>query len=304
MVAPVVTAAAIGAGANLLGGMLGSSGSRHAADVQRDLGLHAFAHDTAWRLRDEQTQREFAQHGVRWRTEDAIAAGLHPLFALSGAGATFSPSPSAVNFGDFGSGMRARGKEQMGDALARAGQDIARAVAAGQTTEQRQRAQMELQVMAARAENDIAQASYWRSKANDIGNPGAAPLDIMQGTPNVEGAIPHAFFFDRSRIRPSDVFSRSSNDPATAAGTGPFWRSYQLTRHGFVVDLPWSEEGPSETMQDMPMWFWPVVVRHNVDKYGASWLGHAVSMFPGIVPLREAAEAAGRAARGAWQWEF
>lgn len=300
---PLVTAAFIGGGANLIGGMMGRSGSEHAADVQRDLGLHAFQHDTAWRLRDEATQREFAQHGIRWRSEDAIAAGLHPLFALSGAGATFTPSPSAVNFGDMGAGMRARSREQMGDALARAGQDVARAVAAGQTTEQRQRAVAELKVMEARADNDFAQAAYWRSKASGLTS-NANPVDIMQGTPNVEGAVPHGHFFDRSRIRPSDVFSRSSNDPSAAAGTGPFWRSYQLTRHGFVVDLPWSEEGPSETMQDMPAWFWPVVIRHNTDKYGASWLSHAASMFPGVKELDSAARSAASSVRGAWQWDY
>ena len=31
---------------------------------------------------DRQLQKEFAQHGVRWRVEDAKAAGIHPLAAL------------------------------------------------------------------------------------------------------------------------------------------------------------------------------------------------------------------------------
>lgn len=41
-------------------------------------------------------QREFAQHGISWRVEDAKRAGLHPLFALGGTGATFSPSVQPV----------------------------------------------------------------------------------------------------------------------------------------------------------------------------------------------------------------
>lgn len=41
-------------------------------------------------------QREFAQHGISWRVEDAKRAGLHPLYALGGSGATFSPSVQPV----------------------------------------------------------------------------------------------------------------------------------------------------------------------------------------------------------------
>ena len=36
-------------------------------------------------------QKEFAQNGIRWKVEDAKAAGIHPLFALGAQGATFSP---------------------------------------------------------------------------------------------------------------------------------------------------------------------------------------------------------------------
>jgi hypothetical protein len=41
-------------------------------------------------------QKEFAQNGIRWKVEDAKAAGVHPLFAL-GANTT-SFSPIGVNF--------------------------------------------------------------------------------------------------------------------------------------------------------------------------------------------------------------
>lgn len=42
-------------------------------------------------------QREFAQHGVRWRVADAEAAGLHPLAALSANGASYSPSIPVID---------------------------------------------------------------------------------------------------------------------------------------------------------------------------------------------------------------
>lgn len=37
-------------------------------------------------------QKEFAQHGIRWRVNDAVEAGLHPLAALGANTVSFSPS--------------------------------------------------------------------------------------------------------------------------------------------------------------------------------------------------------------------
>ena len=36
-------------------------------------------------------QKEFAQHGLRWKVEDAKAAGLHPLAAIGAQGAQYNP---------------------------------------------------------------------------------------------------------------------------------------------------------------------------------------------------------------------
>lgn len=45
---------------------------------------------------NEAWQREYAQNAIRWRVADAKAAGLHPLFALSGGTAGYQPSPISV----------------------------------------------------------------------------------------------------------------------------------------------------------------------------------------------------------------
>lgn len=91
-------------------------------------------------------QREFAQMGIRWKVDDAKAAGIHPLYALGAQ--THSFSPIAVSSGDnpatsFGS----------------MGQDISRAVNAGRTADERQSAVSEtlqkLSVERASLENDI-----------------------------------------------------------------------------------------------------------------------------------------------------
>ena len=84
---------AISAGASLLGGILGDRSSRKKQE------------------QDIATQREFAQHGVRWRVSDAQAAGIHPLFALGANVPSYSPT-----YADTGS--VARGVAGAGRALA------------------------------------------------------------------------------------------------------------------------------------------------------------------------------------------
>lgn len=70
--------ALIGAGASILG-------TKMAQDAADDRAAAA-----------NQAGREMATHGIRWKVEDAKAAGLHPLFALGGAGATYSPAAAPV----------------------------------------------------------------------------------------------------------------------------------------------------------------------------------------------------------------
>lgn len=52
-------------------------------------------------------QERFAQNGIQWRVNDAVAAGLHPLFALGSPGASFSPMPIQVGSnGGIAQGMQ------------------------------------------------------------------------------------------------------------------------------------------------------------------------------------------------------
>ena len=66
--------------------------------------------------RNEAMQKEFAQHGVRWRVEDAKAAGIHPLYAM---GANL-PSATPIQAGDTGRSKR----EVLGRAIQQSGQAV------------------------------------------------------------------------------------------------------------------------------------------------------------------------------------
>lgn len=105
----------ISAGASLLGGLLGKS----SADDSRKSAEMMAAQNIA-------QQREFAQQGIRWKVEDAKAAGIHPLYALGASTPSFSPV--SANF---------TADTSMPNALASAGQDIGRAVNATRSTNER-----------------------------------------------------------------------------------------------------------------------------------------------------------------------
>ena len=66
-------------------------------------------------------QKEFAQHGIRWKVADAKAAGIHPMYAMGAQGASASAS--------FGAEPQ---KQNILETLANTGSDIARSVQTSQ----------------------------------------------------------------------------------------------------------------------------------------------------------------------------
>jgi len=120
----------LAAGGNLIGGILGS----------RD------------KAKDRSMQKEFAQHGIRWKVEDARAAGLHPLAGLGMSGSSYSPQGIAV--GSSGPGPDYDG------AMHSMGQNISRAVNATRTQGERDDATMR----ALQLENQSLQNDYLRTQ--------------------------------------------------------------------------------------------------------------------------------------------
>ena len=93
-----------------------------------------------------QLQKEFAQQGIRWKVDDARAAGIHPLYALGAQTHSFSP----VSVG-------AVADTSLGNSIASAGQDISRGINATRTIEERAAAQATtaLQLEGLKLDNEI-----------------------------------------------------------------------------------------------------------------------------------------------------
>lgn len=159
--------ALIGAAASIAGGVLGKSSADKANAVAQ-----------AQAARNEALQREFAQQGIRWKVEDAKAAGIHPLYALGAQTTAYSP----VSVGHVAD-------NSLGQGIAAAGQDISRAVDATRTAPERVAARelTRLQLEGLSLDNDIKRATYASSIArlNQATNPpipAIGPFNVPEKT--------------------------------------------------------------------------------------------------------------------------
>lgn len=181
---------------------------------------------------NERMQREFAQNGVRWRVEDAKAAGLHPLFAVGAQGSQASPS----HVGD----------SSLGNAMSNMGQGISRAINATRTSEERE--MFVLNMERAGLENELLRA---RIKSERALNPFGPAFPSQR----FGEAMPGQGNFGYGRGMPGE-FSR----PAEERGLRPDV-SYSQSDAGMPPMVP---ESLSESLEDdvigKAMWRW----RNNI----------------------------------------
>lgn len=111
-----------------------------------------------------ENQKEFAQHGLRWKVADAKKAGLHPLAALGASTASYAP----VGLGE----------NDTAASFSAAGQDLSRSIDATRTLPEKLDAftqtsqQLTLQRMG--LENELLASQI--AKTRQAGNPPAFPM--------------------------------------------------------------------------------------------------------------------------------
>lgn len=101
----------------VVGGLLGGAGSVVSAGISA-------ANAKAINQANYEHQKEFAQHGIRWKVADAKASGLHPLAALGAQTSSYTPSAVVGDSPDF-------------SFLRDIGQDVGRAIDAKSTAAER-----------------------------------------------------------------------------------------------------------------------------------------------------------------------
>jgi hypothetical protein len=90
--------------AAVLGGAALSGGGQIIGQNMQTKADKAAAHNQA------QLQREFAQHGIRWKVADAKAAGLHPLAALGANTISYKPQQTFTQGNGVGKAMQTMGQ--------------------------------------------------------------------------------------------------------------------------------------------------------------------------------------------------
>lgn len=228
---------AIQAGASLLGGALSNSANK------------------GMTRRQEQLQREFAQHGVRWRVEDAKAAGLHPLYALGAQ--TPSYSPTIV-------------PDSMGPAVAEAGQNIGRAISAQQTQAEKVATGLQLKLLESQIGETDARKDYYRSLAHTGNQPGTQSFPYVDDGSSVQlesSPMPQG----QVTVKAPEVFQESLGQDGVVAGMPPGYRKFNMG--GFPVYLPTSSGDPAEALESITeslplMW---IVYKDNVQFQGQEW---------------------------------
>lgn len=252
MVAPIVAAAAISGGAALLGGAMSAHATRKSNELNAGL------------------QREFAQHGIRWKVRDAKAAGLHPLYAMGAV------TPSA---------QASYQSASMGPSVAQAGREVAQGMrherqARSERMENSKRRQIMqdqliLEQLKARSQInvDTAQANYYNALAAAAR---ADPNNQSDGATSVENIRSEDLPPVTGQYKPKapEVPIASKDDASMRAGPpAPAFQDVIIIDDKRIPEplrrlrVPNSDEGPFEEFLEKL----PVIAAANWLRY-AGWL--------------------------------
>lgn len=200
MVAPLVAAAGIEAGAQLAGGLLNMNALNSQAQATDDANKWFLAQRQAEFNKNVEMEYDFAKNGLSWKIADAAKNGISPLAALGAPGVSFSPV--SVGGGPIPSDGAA-GMQALTAGLTGAGQSVSRALLATKSKEEK--ASEALALARQSKENDLLdlQIANARMKLAGMDSPG---MNLgYQSVLNLDGT---------TSIIPSEAAARSAHAEA------------------------------------------------------------------------------------------
>lgn len=211
-----------------------------------DFGIGA-AHDSRMRNRARRAFKRdrdvaFGREDTRLQrlVADALAAGIHPLFAL-GAGAPANV-PMQMDSGATNFDASAFGRS--------------------------------LNRLAAQREAEVHEQTLAESRAREYKAYAEGDFALSHAIDSFNKRGEQAALVQQDQVKgvPDEMISSKSSDPSSGAGSDhPAFRTYVITQWGLKMDLPYTQEGPGEAMENIALWQWPFIIQHNRSKYGDDW---------------------------------
>lgn len=205
-------------------------------------------------------QREFAQNGIRWRVEDARAAGLHPLAALGMQ--PVQANPVVI-------------PDALGPGLAEAGQNISRAMLAAATPYERRMQELQLKLLESQVDETDARAVAARAQAFRDMTEGRASTPIPLEGGFGGGALGETLTNEGIEIvgqhvnKPPNSFMPSEMDSSVGANINPLWSRFRIGKNQEMV-LPGGISGDAaealESLAESPILMY-MTYRENVARY-------------------------------------
>lgn len=183
----------LGAASSVLGGILGNSAAKKSNKQQAQIAAQ-----------NRQDQYNFAQNSLQWKAADAEKAGISKVFAMGASPTSFSPVSVGSTPANF-------------DFLGNAGQNIGRAIQAGQSPTQRatgfDRIAQTLTLEGQQLDNEYkrAQIASLNKTLNQAGQPPGIPAstDPAYGIPG------------QDVTRSTKIDAQTSGEPAIVPGRTP-----------------------------------------------------------------------------------
>lgn len=207
---------------------------------------NALKEKMAWE--DRKLQMDFAQHGIKWKVQDALEAGVHPLAALGASTQSYSNtafSPEVRPTPKFGE----------------MGQDLGRALHATATPQERatSAASAALTLERGKLENDLlrTQIASQAQKLKAQSGP-AMPLGLDDNDYGIPGQGPTV------KVRPFNSSEEKKVDARPQLGYGGRkWLTDPGTVNMQKTEDRYGDEGPMQwLMQTITGWN---DLRHNID---------------------------------------
>lgn len=247
----------LGAGASILGGIMGNKANEKAN-----------AANQATALRQEALQKEFAQSGIQWKVADAEKAGIHPLYALGANTISYSPSSVGATPNNF-------------DFLGNAGQNIGRAIQAGSSNSRRMEAlattAQQIQLEGLQLDNELKRAQL-TSAQRLASQPGTGP-----GMPNL---LTRSDVAGQGDANSTDMITLNKKVSPQAGGNAQHLEiaaspdvSLYKTKRGYSPEIP---QQLAESLESNPIGIAKWIVRNNL--YHDYAISRKIPIRPGFRP--------------------